>query len=467
MASRIPAVPCLICGKSITDARTHFVQHHPSRFDQVERMERRLDAKRRLQRSTERAATSTTQSRTTTPHTTSGTAPHPGHLAPIRLGGSSELRFTRSVEGYRAWITDRLVAVLHRPRAESGDWWCQVHHPEEVRKGLTPESARDWLVATLRQREEKRKDAECRARDVPQPRPAFAPPGSPVAATLYPVSYAMALGIAGADAAYKEPARKTLKPVTPSAPLVPCPVCGEMIGRKLKRHLRRKHAERVDAGPAAEVAIKGRTYATPPQAATKLPPSRSLTTTRTPQKQRQRALANRALPAKSLPISAKPAEYPKHFQIAVQGSGAGASVKCPVCNLRLGPERIWEHLGRSHPKVDSANWSLAVRTDATCERASPERAAVNASAKSDGRHHLTKTKRKTSAKRTASHLAKKLQRVHKGVKARKFRDRSISKTEQDAEHALDATRLYAERYRERGRFGSHAAHDGYDDDHSP
>jgi hypothetical protein len=35
------------------------------------------------------------------------------------------------------------------------------------------------------------------------------------------------------------------------------------------------------------------------------------------------------------------------------------------------------------------------------------------------------------------------------------------------ERAHDATRLYAHRYRERGRFGSPAAHGGYADDDHP
>jgi hypothetical protein len=47
-----------------------------------------------------------------------------------------------------------------------------------------------------------------------------------------------------------------------------------------------------------------------------------------------------------------------------------------------------------------------------------------------------------------------------------FRSPTVDKAERE-ERNQDATKLYAHRYRDHGRFGSHSTHDGYGDDDRP
>lgn len=137
-------------------------------------------------------------------------------------------------------------------------------------------------------------------------------------------------------------------------------------------------------------------------------------------------------------------------------------VLCPKgCGDRLRPDEVQDHLRRSHASASA--------TDRT-----------NREAPSSGSKLVFNICPECKARVRGDRLNRHLKKVHKSraVGARAVPKANIAESAKDvlretttfaapSDKNLDATKLYAHSYRERGRFGSHPSHDGFGDESGP
>jgi hypothetical protein len=340
---------------------------------------------------------------------------------------------------------------------------------------MTLEGARDRLADELRAREGKRLSARSMknlpelgspARMVRVPSPT-APLGMGALGSRTTSTY----GYTGAGSSKHQV--QTVA-VARAKRLRPCPVCQQSV-RKLARHIAKCHPAETELlaslrglNPAAATAAA---HANAVQSALVRP---SQATSRAMVRTSSQTASTGSLVSRR----AKTTQLTADLVLPLQRSGGVFVVGCPVCRLLVAPENIWEHVSRAHPRVDFTNWRLA----SAPSRAATGRKAVSMPAKQAGKGNSTRRagamkksspnygatiaegRRAPSSKSAPPSKSKKLPRAAKGSRVQKFRTHFSTPPEVRHERAADATRLYAERYRESGRFGSHASHDDYGDE---
>lgn len=339
--------------------------------------------------------------------------------------------FKSSVEGEHALLGQHVVAVLHKPTRAGGDWWCTLPGTGGVHKGLTQAAARDLVVRILRAREDQRQRDKTptrrreRAVDAsamstpPAPKPRPATSTAPVSAVV--------------------PTR------APGREMTLCPLCGTWLS-KVEKHFRKVHPDRMDL-------VASLTGPSPASAS---------------------AVGAGARLRKVKPVPKVP---PKHLTIPLLREGPSRVVRCPVCRMSVQPVAIWEHIGRLHPSADYAHWQVegeAKRGRSGQTGATPRAGNKNASPQAqDASKPGPKRGRQDWLKRIATAItranagasgSKPLGRAPLDARRKTFRSTDRADPAVRHERTNDATRLYAERYREWGRFGSHSVHDAYSDE---
>lgn len=224
--------------------------------------------------------------------------------------------------------------------------------------------------------------------------------------------------------------RTKRKSVRPAANLIRCPEgCGAFLNpRNVKRHLSKVHGEgfpldrmkirvpqpplpadetehKHESCPVCDASVRTDQLPAHIAKAHKHPPENSLIP-RLLHAPTSNIYSGARLPRSAAPGSANSPVREKIYKI------------CPVCDARVGSKKFQKHMERVHKK----------------------------------RQHMGS--RSTRAKKVIVQSAKDMQRETTSLVAP--RDRN-----------LDATKLYAHSYRERGRFGSHPSHDGFDDESGP
>jgi hypothetical protein len=237
-------------------------------------------------------------------------------------------------------------------------------------------------------------------------------------------------------------ARSVRPPIVPPAgrETVKCPVCGSSLGR-VEKHFRKVHPDRMDL-VAELTGCKG------------APPA--------------------ATPATSIPRpKSKPGSTAKarHLTIPVLREGRVRVVRCPLCRISVQPLAIWEHVDHLHPGTDYTNWQVAEEgkhrrgAQTNAPRATDNQKPSKPASKSKPQDWIEGLAAALTRATRVAGGSKSLNRAPVDARRKKFRTHDRVEPAVRREWTADATRLYADRYRERGRFGSHAAHDGYGDEH--
>jgi hypothetical protein len=150
-------------------------------------------------------------------------------------------------------------------------------------------------------------------------------------------------------------------------------------------------------------------------------------------------------------------------------------LSCPTCNATVRVDRMEGHVSKVHkvPAERSAGWTLgnvAPPVQQQSANAAPSLTSPQTAKREYDVCSVCKVKVRIS--RIKKHMAK----VHKSrpVRPRKGVIQSAKDVQRESttlvaprDKNLDATKLYAHSYRERGRFGSHPSHDGFDDESGP
>ena len=161
-----------------------------------------------------------------------------------------------------------------------------------------------------------------------------------------------------------------------------------------------------------------------------------------------------------------PSSVPKPEEINLQS--------CPFCGAKLKPGRIQRHMSNAHGT--STSNPLFAEFARKAQRARQRTTGAtsvqqNAASLRRERTDCPVCKAAVNVGRLKKHMAK----VHKQrlaprpMQPASAKDPTRENTTLVAprDKNLDATKLYAHRYREQGRYGSHPAHDGFDDESTP
>lgn len=265
--------------------------------------------------------------------------------------------------------------------------------------------------------------------------------------------------------------------------LIPCPQgCGAFLRpSKLSRHLKKAHLIESDTSPSL-ASIK-------PVRPSSLTSERKYevcsvcnATVRVERLERHMTRVHKRLPARTASASvqetastAPPLTAAPRPTVSIATGEAAQYESCPLCGAKLKTGKMKRHMTKAHTSsLANPLFTEAVRrADLARQQLQGNRPFRQNTSQSPRKKTLCPIcKVAVKANRLTNHMAT----VHKrrsghsrAMQAQSAKDPTRQATTLVAprDKNLDATKLYAHPYRERGRFGSHPSHDGFDDESSP
>ena len=385
-----------------------------------------------------------------------------------------EIEFRGSKDGDLAFYRGLLVGSVIAPLSKGGDYWCRNHRTGQVSKGLSHEQAYD-LIRTWARRSDERDIGPTQAiqrrkkpeptRGDPTPRAELSsppaavwttrqitpsiPPGPPTG----PLVHRKRSGIRPpAHTAVNSEVEQAIATMRRSKEAPLCPICRCPL-RRVSKHFRKLHPRHAHLIPYLEAALRD------------LPgrqPNRLLA------RARGTAVVVPAPPVEVPVVTERRANLPPtrdRRYVTEDGRprkqelvGLPVVYRCLACCANV-PGQLWQlHEGdcpgvkRRRPRGQGTRQTSATDTR-TEPRPVPSRTAAIPAQGQVGSNGPGPGRNKGSG--TAG-----------SDRGRTRQPRDVE-TESRRERTADATRGYADNFRERGRFGSHSAHDGYSDEDRP